>query len=397
MSIFAGAGGLDAGLEQAGFETRLAIDVDRDAVDTLKATKAKRLPVEGGRRKYLAKAEIVHADVTKLTKADLLDLWAADDPPALLAGGPPCQSFSSAGKQKGLEDDRGRLFKDFVRAARALRPSLILFENVQGLVTARDQEGRIGGVLEAVQAEFESAGYACRFALVNAADYGTPQRRVRLVMFGSRRHELPVLPPSPTHARDPAVSELPRWRSIRQALKGLPLRGSSDAVWANEEMERKLAEVSPGRGIRVGGAVEKNRPGGHWGYRQDGFVANWDQPARTVRAASTPDWLRMKDGCHRRLTWQECARLQGFPEGWEFQGPSASRFRQIGNAVPAELAKALGVQAAEALKKGPMKRNAAPSSEPWPAAFTRRIQYTMAEHRTNGASRKRDRRTRAAA
>lgn len=397
MSIFAGAGGLDAGLEQAGFETRLAIDVDRDAIDTLRATKAKRLPVEDGRRKYLAKAKLVCADVTKLTKADLLDLWGAEEPPALLAGGPPCQSFSSAGKQKGLEDDRGRLFKDFVRAARALRPSLILFENVQGLVTARDPEGRIGGVLEAIQAEFEGSGYACRFALVNAADYGTPQRRVRLVMFGSRRHELPVLPPPQTHAKDFGTEELPRWRSIREALKGLPLRGSSDAVWANEDMEKKLAEVSPGRGIRVGGAVEKNRPGGHWGYRQDGFVADWDQPARTVRAASTPDWLRMKDGRHRRLTWQECARLQGFPEGWEFQGASASRFRQIGNAVPVELAKALGLQAAEALKGGPMKRNAAPSSEPWPPSFTRRIRYTTAEHRTNGALRRQARRTRAAA
>jgi DNA (cytosine-5)-methyltransferase 1 len=154
-------------------------------------------------------------------------------------------------------------------------------------------------------------------------------------------------------------------------------------------MERKLAEVSPGKGIRVGGVVENNRPGGHWGYRQDGFVADWHQPARTVRAASTPDWLRMEDGRHRRLTWQECACLQGFPSSWAFQGASASRFRQIGNAVPVQLARALGGQALEVLANGPTKRNASPLSPPWPQNFRRRIRYTTSEHRVNGALRKR--------
>jgi DNA (cytosine-5)-methyltransferase 1 len=389
MSIFAGAGGLDAGLEQAGFETRLAVDIDRDAIETLKATKAARLAVGGERRKHLAKARLVDADLTKLTKRDLVGLWDADQPPDLLAGGPPCQSFSSAGKQRGIDDERGRLFRDFVRAARALRPSLILFENVQGLVTARDQDGTVGGVLQAIQDEFESAGYACCFALVNSADYGSPQRRVRLVMLGSRRHELPAFPPPVTHSRDNGAGGLLRWVSLKEALKGFPLRGSTDAVWASDDMEKKLAEVPPGKGIRVGGAVENNRPSGHWGYRQDGFIADWNQPARTVRAASTPDWLRMPDDRHRRLTWQECARLQGFPKSWDFRGTVASRFRQIGNAVPVELAAALGDLAAKTLEAGPMSRNASPSSRPWPDTFTRRIRYTTAEHRVNGALRKR--------
>ena len=182
---------------------------------------------------------------------------------------------------------------------------------------------------------------------------------------------------------------MPQWVSLREALKGFPLRGSADAVWANEDMEKKLAEVPPGKGIRVGGAVENNRPSGHWGYRQDGFIADWNQPARTVRAASTPDWLRMPDGRHRRLTWQECACLQGFPSEWDFQGAVGSRFRQIGNAVPVDLAAALGNLAARTLEAGPVKRNTSPSSQPWPDSFTRRIRYTTAEHRVNGALRKR--------
>jgi DNA (cytosine-5)-methyltransferase 1 len=389
MSIFAGAGGLDAGLEEAGFETRLAIEMDRDAVETLKATKAAKLPVDGGRRKHLAKARLVEADLTKITKGDYVALWGSVDPPDLLAGGPPCQSFSSAGKQRGIDDERGRLFRDFVRAARALRPSLILFENVQGLVTARDREGRVGGVLETIQGEFESAGYACTFALVNAADYGAPQRRVRLVMLGSRRHRLPTFPPQPTHAKDGGPDKLPRWISVGEALEGFPATGSADAVWANEEMEAKLAEVTPGKGIRVGGAVENNRPSGHWGYRQDGFVADLTQPARTIRAASTPDWLRMEDGRHRRLSWQECACLQGFPEGWDFRGNVTSLHRQIGNAVPVPLAKAVGEEAFRILQDGQMKRNASPSSHPWPDSFSKRIRYTDAEHRVNGHLRKR--------
>jgi DNA (cytosine-5)-methyltransferase 1 len=389
MSIFAGAGGLDAGLEEAGFETRLAIEIDDDAVQTLKAAKASRLSINGGRRKHLAKAKLVRADLTKLAKGEFVELWDSPNPPDLLAGGPPCQSFSSAGKQRGIEDVRGRLFKDFVRAARALRPSLILFENVQGMVTARDQEGEIGGVLSAIQGEFERAGYACTFALVNAADYGAPQRRVRLVMLGSRRHELPAFPPAATHSRDHELGDLPRWISLGDALKGTSVDASADIVWANAEMQEKLADVPLGKGIRVGGAVENNRPSGHWGYRQDGFVADPTQPARTVRAASTPDWLRLDDGRHRRLTWQECARLQGFPEGWDFRGTSASRFRQIGNAVPLQLARAIGAQALETLERGEVSRNTSPSSHGWPASFTRRIRYTSAEHRVNGALRKR--------
>ena len=392
VSLFAGAGGLDAGLEQAGFETRLAIDNDADAMATLKAPQAAKVPVKGKRgRRFLQNATICQADLTRLTKADLAELWGADERPALLAGGPPCQSFSSAGKQRGVEDARGRLFKDFVRTARALRPEFVLFENVQGLVTARDIDGRVGGVLALVQDEFERAGYACSFALVNAADYGAPQRRVRLVMVGALRHALPSFPPVPTHSKDGAGQEslLQPWISIREALQGLPVKGEGDVVWATDAMEEKLAQVSPGSGIRVGGSVENNRPGGHWGYRQDGFIADWDQPARTIRAASTPDWLRMPDGRHRRLTWQECARLQGFPPGWDFTGPVTSRFRQVGNAVPLNLASALGAEIAASLQEGPLARGTRPESRPWPASFTRRIRYTKAEHRVNGSLRRR--------
>jgi DNA (cytosine-5)-methyltransferase 1 len=389
VSLFAGAGGLDVGLEQAGFTTCLAIDTDPDAIATLQATQAARVPVGDGRH-YLAEAKIVHADLRKLTKAQLVELWGREGRPAVLAGGPPCQSFSSSGKMRGLNDDRGRLFRDFVRTARALRPHFIIFENVQGLVTARDRDGRIGGVLSLVQQEFESAGYACSWALVNAADYGAAQRRVRLVMIGTSRHELPTMPPAALFTRDGGDATLAQsWKTIREALKDIPEPPEAEIVRPRPGLAAQLALLRPGSGIRVGGVVENNRPGGHWGYRQDGFVADWDQPSRTIRAASTPDWLRLPDDSHRRLTWRECARLQDFPDGWKFCGSATSRFRQIGNAVPASLGRVLGEAVSTAMSAGLMKRGRKPRSAPWPASFGKRIRYTTSEDRVNGSTRRR--------
>jgi DNA (cytosine-5)-methyltransferase 1 len=384
VSLFAGAGGLDAGLEQAGFTTVLALDNDPDATATLQATKDARLPIGDGRT-YLEQARIETADITELTKAQIVELWGfPNHRPTVLAGGPPCQPFSSAGRMKGIDDARGRLFLDFVRAARALRPDFVVFENVQGLVTARDTAGHVGGVLMLVQETFERAGYACRFDLVNAADYGAPQRRVRLVMLAARRHEPPALAQA-THDRGGGAENLLfPWVTMREALSDLPEPREDEVVRPRGDLQQKLAEVTPGQGIRVLGMVEANRPSGHWGYRQDGFVADPDQPARTIRAASTPDWLRLPDGSHRRLTWRECARLQGFPDDWSFQGKTTSRFRQVGNAVPLHLSRALGDAVIRAIESGELPRREKAKSAPWPASFKRRIRYTTSEHRING-------------
>lgn len=387
VSLFSGAGGLDAGLEQAGFSTLVALDNDRDSVATLTATKEAAIPLGDGRT-YLGEAEVHRADVTEMSTEGFLELWGRPRPPAAIVGGPPCQTFSSAGRMRGMGDKRGRLFRDFVRAARALKPDFVLFENVQGLVTARDEKGNVGGVLDLVREEFEDAGYGCSFALVNAADYGTPQRRVRLVMVGARRHAVPTFPPSPTHSRDGGEgSMLQPWVSVREALKSVPAPEGADLVVARPDLAEKLAAVKPGSGIRVQGKVENNRPGGHWGYRQDGFVADCDSASRTIRSASTPDWLLLADGSHRRLSWRECARLQGFPDPWAFEGTATGRFRQIGNAVPVQLGRALGDVVAMALNSEPLPLGEKPVSPEWPANFRRRIRYTRSEHRVNGALR----------
>ena len=375
IDLFAGAGGLASSLEASGWQTVSTLDIDENAVATLRRNQA---------RGYLAGARIVEGDIHDIVARDLRpagvrSTWRPD----LLTGGPPCQPFSSAGRMRGFEDPRGGLFQEFVRLADELKPRFILFENVAGLVTAKTPNGEVGGVLRRIQNEFEDIGYACRFDLLNAADFGAPQRRVRLYMIASRQERLPEFS-RPTHSRDKSDGRKP-WVTLTEFLATQPSPSREDIVRPNAHRAAALAKLLPGTGLRSGGIVEANRPSGHWGYRQDCFVADMTMPSRTIRAAATPDWLRLRGGSMRRLTWRECANLQGFPADWEFVGTVASRFRQIGNAVQGHIGRAIGaalnVSASET-------RRSKSASAPWPACFHKRVRYTAMEEVVNGAHRR---------
>lgn len=388
VSLFTGAGGLDIGLEQAGLTTVCASDFEADCIATLAASKAARLRIPGtrGRRRYLQGTRLVHGAVEDLTAADLRPEDVASDwRPDLMAGGPPCQPFSSSGKGLALEDGRGRLFEHFVRLADELAPRLILFENVRGLVTARGPAGEPGEALGMVKAAFEDVGYATRFALLNAADYGSPQRRVRLFMLAARDAPLPNFP-DPTHASGPELGARP-WVTLAKFLRAMPAPDASEVVRPSLALAAQLASVPPGKGLRSAGLRETTRPGGHWGYKQGTFVADPALPARTVTAASTQDWIRLSDGTLRRLTWREASGLQGFPKTWRFTGSTASRFRQIGNAVPVRLARVIGECIVESLEH--QHEGVRPLSAPLPEAFEAAIAYTRRDERQNGASRRR--------
>ncbi|GBD47072.1 DNA-cytosine methyltransferase [Methylopila sp. Yamaguchi] len=285
---------------------------------------------------------------------------------------------------KGLDDPRGQLFKEFVRIAAETRPRFILFENVAGLVTAKGAHGDVGGILREIQSEFENLGYACRFDLLNAADFGAAQRRVRLYMIAAYK-ETPPHFPLPSHCRDGSQSLSP-WRTLGQFLAAQRAPDAADVVRPKGRRVAELMALKPGTGLRSVGLVEANRPSGHWGYRQDCFVADLTVPSRTIRAASTPDWLRTSQADLRRLTWRECAGLQGFPTDWVFDGRSlASRFRQIGNAVQGDIGRAIGRElfaAAHSVGRGNGK------SVGWPSCFSKRVRYTEMEEITNGAHRR---------
>lgn len=387
VDLFAGAGGLSASLEQAGFETVTAVDIDEEATASLLATQATGLPIPGpGGRSYLEGTRVLQADIATLSAKDLRPAGAPHNwRPDVLAGGPPCQPFSSAGRQRGLSDPRGKLFLEFVRVAAELRPRYVLFENVRGLLTQKGADGRPGGVLELVQQSFEEIGYAIRFAVLNAADYGAAQRRVRLYMIGTPDHHLPAFP-EPTHGRHGGLDlGVKPWVTLGEFLSAQPIPSPEDVVRPSGERAAQLLALRPGTGLKTGGVIEAQRPSGHWGYRQDSFLADPDMPSRTIRAAATPDWIRLSDGSMRRLTWRECAGLQGFPAGWQFVGSTSSRFRQIGNAVCVPVGQALAEVLAVGVRRG--RSSTAPVSAPWPAEFQRRIEYTAMENRVNGPSR----------
>lgn len=188
--------------------------------------------------------------------------------------------------------------------------------------------------------------------------------------------------PEPTHSESGGRTlfcETKRWVSLGELLAELP--PPSEVTRPRDDLAALLSQVQPGSGIKSAGIKEANRPGGHWGYRQDGFVADLSKPARTVRAAATPDWIRLPDGGHRRLTWAECAALQCFPKGWQFEGALTSKFVQIGNAVPSLLAEALGRSIREALKRYRSQPRA--KSAPLPALFVENIEETLREHACN--------------
>ncbi len=387
VSLFTGAGGLDVGLETAGFSTTVAVDNDPACIESLRLNQAKGVLLDDG-RSLLRETKLVCSSVSDLSAGDLRPQgcgpeWAPD----LLAGGPPCQPFSSAGKMLSINEPRGRLFEDFIRLATALRPRFVLFENVRGLVTARGARNRPGEVLELIRRSFEEIGYATRFALLNAADYGLPQRRVRLFMLGSRGSPLPDFP-RPTHGPVPSnalSSEFQPWKTLGEFLKGRPQPDPDDIECPSARLEEALRDVTCGSGLKSPGARETTRPGGHWGYKQGTFVADLARPARTVTAASTQDWVRIA-GSLRRLTWRECAALQGFPEQWVFAGSKADRFRQIGNAVPVIFGHVLGDKIANS--RPVFDEAVLPKSAPWPDEFVEAIRYTQKDHMRNGASRR---------
>ena len=383
VDLFAGAGGLSGGLERAGFHSLAVVDNDPTAVETLKATRDSAVTVPGSDRTYLEGSNVVLGDIRELTAGDLIGTAKGRRKKLdLVAGGPPCQPFSSAGKQRGLADPRGSLFRDFVRIVDELDPKYVLFENVRGLLTAKGPSGRSGEALSIIQTCFEEIGYACKFAILNSADHGAAQRRVRLFMFGVKGRSLPDFPRQ-THAKQGRTGDLfapEPWLGLGAALKRMARPPLEELVFPSGSRESALRALLPGTGLKSGGIVESNRPSGHWGYRQDSFLADCDLPARTIRTATTPDWILDEEHGLRRLHWTECAQLQGFDPRWQFRGTVAAKFRQIGNAVEGTTAEALGLAVRSALSR----RAKASASEPWPDYFKQRIQYTEMEERVNG-------------
>lgn len=384
VSLFAGAGGLDLGLEYAGWSCEFATDIDPVAVATLVANKGRRT---GGVR-ALENAVIEQGDVRTFSGRDILSrISRARGEVPLLAGGPPCQSWSSAGRQLGLADPRGRLFEDYLRIARQIDARWLLFENVRGLLTARGPDGVPGSALALIREKLRKAGWQTKVNLLNAADYGVAQRRVRLILIGHHEGDAPSFP-EPTHSNED-VTAVP-WVTLGELLSKIAPPSDDEILRPNEKLRRQLDAVSPGKGVKSPGKKETTRPGGHWGYKQGAFVADLKSPARTVTANAQQDWIKDARLGLRRLSPRECAAIQSFPVSWKFSGARSDQYRLIGNAVPPLLAQALGSALIDSMKLAvaPSDRVVPAATEALPRRLQAAIAYTIREDATNGPSRR---------
>lgn len=382
ISLFSGAGGLDLGLEQAGFVTRTFVEIDQDAQATLRANRncwsEPDCPILG--------------DIAQLSAQDVLEAASLQKGDVfVLAGGPPCQSFSTAGRRRSIADPRGDMVSHFCRMVDGIRPRFFVFENVRGILSAAirhrplNRRGKLspplapdeelGSVLRRVILPMlrDTLGYEVVYGLVNAADYGVPQTRERVFFLGSRDHEfgserwpfmemslVRILPP--TNSRLPE-SGLPRWLTLRDALVGLE-DPSPEFIPYSPRRKEILELIPPGKNWRHirdqhGDALLKAVMGGAYGS-DGGKVGFWrrldfNKPSPTVPASPIQKGTSL---CHpletRPLSVREYARVQQFPDGYVFAGSTASKYRQIGNAVPVGLAAAIG-RALQSVADGGLK------------------------------------------
>lgn len=315
VDLFAGAGGLSLGLEMAGWDTKVASDFDPRACATY--------------RNNFPNTEVVEGDVRKI---DWKPLRGKID---LVAGGPPCQPFSVAGNQKAANDMRDML-PEFVRAVEEIKPKMFLMENVAGLASVRHTP-----YLQEKIAILEALGYEVEYQVLNAAKFGVPQDRNRVIVIGSARSN-PIFPTA-THG----TKNRP-FKSAREAI----MQASADAP--NRAIvtyaKAPVLRPSPWAGMLVNGG---------------GRPINLDLPSQTIPASAGGNRTHIVDEngvlleyhAHlmnggtpkaglvegvRRLTVRESASLQSFPENFQFSGLTSAQYRQIGNAVPPLLARAVG-------------------------------------------------------
>lgn len=347
LSFFSGCMGLDLGLEREGIKVLLACEVDAAARKTIELNRSD-MALIGDIRNYSA-AEI--REKAGLSSTDEIDV---------VVGGPPCQAFSSAGKRQGFNDDRGNVFLTFIDLIIELNPRFAVIENVRGLLSAPlkhrphemrggnfptlSQDEQRGGALLFIMQRLKEAGYGISFNLYNAANFGSPQQRERVVIACSRDGEkLPYL--TPTHS-EKRLYGLPTWKSLREALEGLPKDGHHFVKFPEKRLKyyRLLKSGQYWRDLPEELHQEALGASYHAGGGKTGFYRRlaWDKPAPTL---VTHPAMPATDLAHpeedRPLSIEEYKRIQEFPDDWIIAGTLLDQYRQVGNAVPCSLGRAI--------------------------------------------------------
>jgi DNA (cytosine-5)-methyltransferase 1 len=337
VDLFCGAGGLSLGLIRAGFRPLASYDSWEPAVRTYRANLGD------------------HAHLTPITTE--LSLPAS----AVIVGGPPCQGFSSAGLRRA-GDTRNSLVRTFAQAVVRYQPRAFIFENVEGFLT-----GGAGAFLFDLLEPVIGVGYRVHLRKVNAANYGVPQHRKRVIAIGGLGWDPPF--PSPTHSAHDAPGAhlasktLPPCPTLHDALLELPRAGQPAPPAPTDHESRPLSPADHERALRLAqGQTMRDLPEEFWheSYRRRAFRRvidgtpserrggapaglrrlRWESPSKAVTSGAVSEFLHPVE--HRTLTLRECARIQTFPDEFAFHGTRNERALLIGNAVPPRLAECIG-------------------------------------------------------
>lgn len=288
VSLFSGAGGLDLGFIMAGHEIIWANDLYDDAVETYCHNLGNHIVCK----------DISLVDVKDVPNCDII------------IGGFPCQGFSVANTKRHENDERNALYKQLIRVIKAKKPKFFLAENVKGLTSLAK-----GKVFEMILDDFTELGYVVKYKVLNAADYGVPQTRQRVIIIGVRNDiEFEYNYPLPTHSRD-GKNGLPKWVSVSEAMSPIPDPDLPNDILNHEYSKYKL------------------NFNGYLGHRK----LDPDKPAPTVTARGDNRGgvvILPHPNAERRMSCRELATVQSFPMNYEFFGNRSSVYRQIGNAVP---------------------------------------------------------------
>lgn len=330
ISLFSGCGGLDLGFERAGFNIPVANECDKAIWETFKINHPK--------------TKLIESDVRQVTKEDIAQYL--DEEVDGIIGGPPCQSWSEAGALRGIEDERGQLFFDYIRILKEFEPKFFLAENVSGMLANRHSEA-VQNILNL----FGEAGYDVTLTLVNAKDYGVAQERKRVFYIGFRK-DLNIRFVFPHGSTEDADKKLTLrdiiWDLQNTAVPtGLKNHHNPAAINNNEYFTGDYSTIF----------MSRNR------------VKSWDEQAFTVQASGrqcqlhpqAPKMVKFskndcrfvegKEKLYRRMTIREVARVQGFPDDFQFIYDDANNaYKMIGNAVPVNLAYEVAISIKTALE-----------------------------------------------
>ena len=338
ISLFSGAMGLDLGIEKAGFDIKVCIEMDKLACKTIRRN---------------SKIQVIEKDINLVTTDEILKTAGlGKGEVTLVVGGPPCQAFSTAGARRAMDDFRGNVIINFLRVVKEINPQFFILENVRGILSSAMQfapeeysseYGDIveikGSVMYFLYQELKKLGYCLSFSLFNSANYGVPQKRERVIIFGHKGERIPL--PSPTHS-ETGLETGQKWVAIRDALEGLDGK-KSDFIELSNKAKMYLSMLGAGQYWKhLSKNVVKEAMGAsyHLGGGKTGFYRrlSFDEPSPTlVTSPSMPATMLAHPDELRPLSVQEYARIQQFDDNWFFEGNIRDVYKQIGNAVPVGL------------------------------------------------------------